>query len=86
MDTSDDSEDEIGAMIYQQSRTAKARAAVSGNANVKRAIPNEESEYASPPKKMCKKSRNHRLCSHKIYSNNAQKGGVCIRHDGKVEG
>ena len=48
-DTSDeaDSEDEIGALIYQRSRTAKARAAVSRKAKAERTIPNKESDYGS---------------------------------------
>jgi len=50
-DTSDeaDSEDEIGALIYQRSRTAKARAAVSEKANAKRTIPKFLTRKASMP-------------------------------------
>mmetsp|Transcript_11863 Transcript_11863/g.17942 ORF Transcript_11863/g.17942 Transcript_11863/m.17942 type:complete len:178 (+) Transcript_11863:214-747(+) len=79
-----DSEDEIGAMIYQRSgSTAKARGAVSGTAKAKRTIPNEESEYTSPPKKTRKQSRSRRLCSHEGCTNYAQKGGVCFSHGAK---
>jgi len=74
-----DSDDEIGALIYQQSRTAKARAAVSEKAKAKRTIPNEESDYASQPKK----TPSRRVCSHEGCDKYAQRRGVCIRHGGK---
>eukprot|EP00585_Thalassiosira_rotula_P026251 CAMPEP_0196233660 /NCGR_PEP_ID=MMETSP0913-20130531/3990_1 /TAXON_ID=49265 /ORGANISM="Thalassiosira rotula, Strain GSO102" /LENGTH=47 /DNA_ID= /DNA_START= /DNA_END= /DNA_ORIENTATION= len=47
----------MGAKVKESS----ARAAVPGKEKAKRMIPNKESEYASPSKQMCKKSRNHRL-------------------------
>ena len=71
---------EIDALIYQQSCTAKARAAVSGKAKAKRTVPNEESGDASPLKKMHKQSRRRKKCSHAGCTTYAIRGEVCMRH------
>ena len=45
------SEDEFGALVYQQSHIAKARTTIYLKAKAKRTIPNEESNYTSLQKK-----------------------------------
>lgn len=99
----DDSDEEIGALIYQSSRTAKAIAKVEKMTPVAPAMSKRDAPHKpngpAPTKRVrrecsiadCTKWSNHggrhgakhKTCTFEGCTNNAVKGGVCIRHGAK---